>query len=274
MVPFDFHALRLRLDERAFVEQAAAVVLPSVDSTSDYLRAHWPDQAAAGASWSICVAQTQTAGRGRHGHHWRSEPGSGLWFSCAVPVVPCTAEAVPPLSLVVASELIRVLNAVGFEIRLKWPNDLWCRGSKVGGLLVEQMGVGAARYWLIGIGINWLAPAHLPQDKTGVVPSVTGLFENGELSSIDREALAEQLIMVAIHAARHPETWSESMRRANQWNALLGRRVQLWHASEAGETGLAGDIKLNGELGFVSDAGDSRSIGGSTSVRLVQDEGC
>jgi BirA family biotin operon repressor/biotin-[acetyl-CoA-carboxylase] ligase len=189
-------------------------------------------------------------------------------------VVPCTAEAAPPLSLVVASELIRVLNAVGFEIRLKWPNDLWCHDNKVGGLLVEQMGVGAARYWLIGIGINWLAPTHLPQDKTGVVPSVTGLFENGELSSIDREALAEQLIMVAIHAARHPESWSESMRRANQCNALLGRRVQLWHAGEAGETGLAGDIKLNGELGFVSDAGGSRSIGGSTSVRLVQCESC
>ncbi|MGE4354866.1 biotin--[acetyl-CoA-carboxylase] ligase, partial [Halothiobacillus sp.] len=216
----------------------------------------------------------QTAGRGRHGHHWRSEPGSGLWFSCAVPVVPCKAEVAPPLSLVVASELIRVLNAVGFNIRLKWPNDLWCRDRKVGGLLVEQMGVGAARYWLIGVGINWLAPTHLPQDKTGVVPSVTGLFEDGELSSIDREALAEQLIMVAIHAARHPETWPESMRRANQWSALSGRRVQLWQAGEAGETGLAGDIKLNGELGFVSDAGDSRSIGGSTSVRLVEDKGC
>ena len=98
MAPFDFHALRLRLDERAFVEQAAAVVLPSIDSTSEYLRAHWPAQAAAGASWSICVAETQTAGRGRHGHHWCSEPGAGLWFSCAVPVVPWTAEVVPPLS--------------------------------------------------------------------------------------------------------------------------------------------------------------------------------
>jgi BirA family biotin operon repressor/biotin-[acetyl-CoA-carboxylase] ligase len=274
MAPFDFHALRLRLDERAFVEQAAAVVLPAVDSTSDYLRAQWPEQAAAGASWAVCVAQTQTAGRGRHGHHWRSETGSGLWFSCVVPVVPCTVEVAPPLSLVIASELIRVLNAVGFDIRLKWPNDLWCRDRKVGGLLVEQMGVGTARYWLIGVGINWLAPTHLPSDKTGVVPSVSGLFEEGELLSIDREALAEQLIMVAIHAARHPETWPESMRRANQWNALSGRRVQLWQAGEAGETGLAGDIKLNGELGFVSDTGDSRSIGGSTSVRLVQDKGC
>lgn len=274
MAPFDFHALRLRLDERAFVEQAAAVVLPSVDSTSDYLRVHWPAQAAAGATWSICVAETQTAGRGRHGHHWCSEPGAGLWFSCTVPVVPLTADVVPPLSLVIASELIRVLNAAGFDIRLKWPNDLWSHDRKVGGLLVEQMGVGAARYWLIGVGINWSAPTHLPQDKTGVVPSVSGLFEEGELSSIDHEALAEQLILVAIHAARHPETWSESMRRANQWNALSGRRVQLWQAGEAGETGLAGDIKLNGELGFVSDAGESRPIGGSASVRLVQCEFC
>ncbi len=269
MVPFDFQALRLRLDERAFVDQAAAVVLPSVDSTSDYLRAQWPAQAAAGALWSICVAETQTAGRGRHGHRWQSEPGAGLWFSCAVPVVPCMAEVVPPLSLVVASELIRVLNAVGFDIRLKWPNDLWRHDRKVGGLLVEQMGSGSSRYWLIGVGINWLAPEQLPQDKTGVVPAVTGLFEEGELAAIDREALAEQLIMVAIHAARHPKTWPEAMRRANQWNALAGRRVQLWQAGEAGETGLAGDIQLDGGLGFVTDAGQVRPIGGSASVRLI-----
>lgn len=269
MAPFDFQALRLRLDERAFADQAAAVVLPSVDSTSDYLRAQWPNQAAAGASWSVCVAETQTAGRGRHGHQWRSEPGAGLWFSCAVPVVSWSADVVPPLSLVVASELIRVLNAVGFDIELKWPNDLWCRDRKVGGLLVEQMGVGAARYWLIGVGINWSAPTNLPQDKTGVVPSVTGLFEEGGLATIDREALAEQLIMVAIHAARHPETWSESMRRANQWNALAGRHVQLWQADEAGDTGTAGDIQPDGELGFVTDAGQSRPVGGSASVRLV-----
>lgn len=266
---FDFQALRLRLDERAFVDQAAAVVLPSVDSTSDYLRAQWPVQAAAGASWSVCVAETQTAGRGRHGHHWCSEPGAGLWFSCTVPVVSSTADVVPPLSLVVASELIRVLNAVGFDIKLKWPNDLWLHDRKVGGVLVEQMGVGKMRYWLIGVGINWSAPAHLPRDKTGVVPSVTGLFEENTQSSIDREALAEQLIMAVIHVARHPKAWTESMRRANQWNALWNRRVQLWHAGEAGETGLAGDINLNGELGFVSDTGQCLSIGGSASVRVV-----
>lgn len=269
MAPFDFRALRQRLEERAFVEQAAVAVLSSVDSTSDYLRTHWPRQAEAGASWSVCVAETQTAGRGRHGHHWQSEPGAGLWFSCAVPVVPWTADVVPPLSLVVASELIRVLNAVGFDIGLKWPNDLWHRDRKVGGLLVEQMGAGQSRYWLIGVGINWLAPDQLPQDKTGVVPSVAGLFDEGELASIDREALAEQLILVTIHAARHPETWSESMRRANQWNALSGRRVQLWQAGEAGESGLAGDIQLDGELGIVTDAGQHRMIGGSASVRLI-----
>lgn len=269
MAPFDFHALRLRLNERALASQAVVAVLPSVDSTGDYLRAQWPEQAAACASWSVCVAETQTAGRGRHGHPWRSESGAGLWFSCAVPVGSWTADVVPPLSLVVAAELIRVLNAVGFEIRLKWPNDLWSQDHKVGGVLVEQLAAGAARYWLIGVGINWFAPAHLPQDKTGVVPSVTGLFAGREGAAIDRESLAEQLIMAVVHAARHPATWPESMRRANRWNALLGRRVQLWQQGRAGETGWAREIKPNGELEFVSDAGHSRSIGGSTSVRLI-----
>lgn len=268
-MPFDFQALRLRLDERAFVDQAAAVVLPSVDSTSDYLRARWPVQRAAGASWSVCVAETQTAGRGRHGHRWRSEPGAGLWFSCAVPVEPWAADGVPPLSLVVASELVRVLNVLGFDIRLKWPNDLWRQDHKLGGLLVEQMREGISRSWLIGVGINWLAPVHLPRDKTGVVPAVTGLFEAMDSTSIDCAALSEQLIMTTIHTARHQEIWLDAMRRANQWNALSGRRVQMWEADVAGEVGVAGDIKSNGELGFISDSGQIRSIGGSTSVRLV-----
>lgn len=273
-MPFDFQSLRRRLEALAAHERAVAVVLPTIDSTSQYLRAQWPTQAAAGAAWSVCVAEAQTDGRGRHGHQWRSEAGAGLWFSCALPVMNANDHAAPPLSLVVTSELIRVLNLAGFDSRLKWPNDLWRHEKKLGGVLVEQLGVGASRYWLIGVGMNWRTPAALPEDKTGVVSEAIGLFDEADQPladqpSVDREALAEQLIMTTIDVARNPQAWPQAMRQANRWHALAGRRVQLWESGQARETGRVIEIKVNGELAFQPDHGQPRLIGGSASVRVI-----
>lgn len=251
--------------------------LSEVSSTSDYLRSHWPAQHRAGAVWSICVADRQTAGRGRQGHVWHSASGAGLWCSLAAPVSPwaeadaADGRAQPPLSLVLAAALIDILRAEGFPVQLKWPNDLWLADRKVGGLLIEQLGASPDRYWLVGIGLNWRAPADLPRDKTGGRVDAGGVFEGDALSrdtAAYREALTAQLCRRAIDTIHAPTRWLDWMERANRYSALSGRWVQIWREGIPESKGRVDRIEPDGVLILMTDAGEIR-VGGAASVRLL-----
>lgn len=120
-------------------------VLPSIDSTNTALmqRARAGDRAP-----TLLVALEQSAGRGRRGKSWHSRPGASLTFSLGLPYQPVDWSG---LSLAVGVSLAESLHP---EIRLKWPNDLWWRGRKLGGILIEAASLGERRYAVIGIGLN------------------------------------------------------------------------------------------------------------------------
>lgn len=128
-------------------------VLPEIDSTNSELMR----RARAGlAEPTLLVAEQQTAGRGRLGRNWHSAPGDSLTFSLGLPLAPVDWSG---LSLAVG---VAVADALDPRIRLKWPNDLWVDGRKLGGILVETAGGGAsagtaARVAVVGIGLN-IAP--------------------------------------------------------------------------------------------------------------------
>ena len=269
----DDAAFKANLAELSRAAGGVAVVLDQIDSTSEYLRTHWPMQAAGGATWSVCVAKAQTAGRGRQGHAWHSAAGAGLWFSLAIPVAVSESTSpelspVPPLSLVLAVRLIQCLQREGFAVMLKWPNDLWLNEQKVGGLLVEQLGRASARYWLVGVGINWYAPRAVMADKIGGAASAVGLLEGQDLSACERARLAVALIEVTINCLQSPRTWAAAMAEINPLHALAGRRIQVWQGEELLVQGCAQEILPNGTLMLMTNTGELRPIGGTLSVRL------
>jgi BirA family biotin operon repressor/biotin-[acetyl-CoA-carboxylase] ligase len=94
--------------------------------------------------YPAALAGEQTAGQGRHGHAWHSEPGTGIYCSLALPPAPVLTLA---LGLATA-EAIR--EATGISCDLRWPNDLMLDGKKVVGILVQAVG----DYAVAGIGIN------------------------------------------------------------------------------------------------------------------------
>ena len=120
-------------------------VLPSIDSTNTELmrRARAGERAP-----TLLVALEQSAGRGRRGKSWHSRPGGSLTFSLGLPFQPADWSG---LSLAVGVSLAESLHP---ELRLKWPNDLWWRGRKLGGILIEAATLGAQRYAVIGVGLN------------------------------------------------------------------------------------------------------------------------
>lgn len=129
-------------------------VLPEIDSTNTELMR----RARAGLTDSVLlVAERQTAGRGRMGRQWRSQPGESLTFSLARLLAPASWSG---LSLAAG---VAIAEALDPAVRLKWPNDLWLDGCKLGGILVETSGhgsgAGAARFAVVGVGLNIAAPA-------------------------------------------------------------------------------------------------------------------
>jgi BirA family transcriptional regulator, biotin operon repressor / biotin---[acetyl-CoA-carboxylase] ligase len=130
-------------------------VFESVGSTLDV--AH--ERAAAGApAGTLILADAQTAGRGRHGRSWTSEPGAGIWLTLIER--PADRSALDVLSLRIGLGIAESLEPlIGEPLRLKWPNDVYRGGGKLAGILVEARWRGADLDWVaIGVGVNVRAP--------------------------------------------------------------------------------------------------------------------
>ncbi len=96
------------------------------------------------------VAETQTAGRGRQGNTWYSPPGLGLYLSVLLrPSLPALRLSGITLALGLAAARA-IEQCTPAKIQIKWPNDLYCQGRKVGGLLVESHD----DFLIAGIGVN------------------------------------------------------------------------------------------------------------------------
>ncbi len=128
---------------------AQKVTLDTVDSTNaEALR-----RAAAGERGPLwIVARQQTAGRGRRGFAWVSPPGN--LYATLLLVDPAPPAAAPQLGFVAGVALHDAAAACvpDVQLRLKWPNDMLCRGRKIAGILIE--GEGAPLAVAVGIGVN------------------------------------------------------------------------------------------------------------------------
>lgn len=152
-----------RLDAR---ELAGRLGLPRVvahervASTMDEAHALGAEGAPAG---TLVVADAQSAGRGRQGRAWSSEPGAGVWLTLLER--PIEAAALEVLSIRAGLAIAPALDPFApAPIRLKWPNDLYANDRKLGGILIEARWRGERLDWVaIGVGINLRTPRDEPR---------------------------------------------------------------------------------------------------------------
>lgn len=150
-----------RIDGWSGEELAAVLELPGVKvleettSTLDVAHRLGADGAKSG---TLVIADRQTAGRGRGGNKWVSPPGSGLWIT--IIERPVDASGMDVLSLRVGLLAARALDRFSADpVRLKWPNDLYVDGRKLGGILIEARWQEGRLEWIaVGVGVNVLEP--------------------------------------------------------------------------------------------------------------------
>jgi BirA family biotin operon repressor/biotin-[acetyl-CoA-carboxylase] ligase len=128
------------------------IQLASVDSTNNYA-ANLIQQGSC-QDGSVIMADYQTMGRGQRGNSWQSVSAANLMFSIAFqPKYPLEEQ----IRLAWYSAIIwqQCLLRFGLSTQIKWPNDIYVQGSKIGGILIEQQLKGSQLDWsILGCGIN------------------------------------------------------------------------------------------------------------------------
>ena len=207
----------------------------------------------AGAAEGLLVTtDAQTAGRGRLGRTWHAPAGENLAFSLLLRPARPPVE-IPPLTLMAGAAVAGALRELGFDARVKWPNDVLLGGQKVCGILVERVHVRAhgseKPLAVVGIGLN--------VDQTGEelpVPTATSLALAGDPRDRTR-LLGEVLTRLAEAidvAARSPAAFVDIFRPLCD---TLGRIVRVDLPGGAELTGLAVEIDDHGRLVVEDDDG-------------------
>jgi BirA family transcriptional regulator, biotin operon repressor / biotin---[acetyl-CoA-carboxylase] ligase len=260
-------ALRGLMKARGLSWAAEIEHLPSVGSTNEHLK----QRARAGApAWTVVVADTQTAGRGRQGRPWVSPPGN-LYLSLLLrPDPPAARWSVLPLAAGVA--VAEALAEEGLEVRLKWPNDVVAGGRKLGGILAEAASsADGLDSVVIGIGVNVaLRPSGLPAEVARAVTSVADELGHG----LDRLVVAAAVLArlrVWYHALARdgPRVVQAAWRaRALPW---WGRAVEA-RSGERHFRGIVRDLDEGGALILELEDG-TRAVLHSGEVREVRPVG-
>ena len=255
----------------------------SCDSTNRLLL----NAAEAGApDGSVYVAREQTAGRGRRGRAWLADPGCTLAFS-VLRVFPMDPQGLSGLSLAAGVGIIRALLAPalgpkkpGFQIGLKWPNDILLRGpaghdAKVGGVLIESVmrhGPTDRREMAVvmGVGLNCLPSSSIEATVTDQrVAALADAYRE------EARLLPEALLPVVLAALQ--KMLSEFVAGGfaclrDEWQAAHLWQGAMVRISEAGEPLLDGEIRgvdTDGALSVATPTGLQRVITGDVSLRKV-----
>jgi BirA family transcriptional regulator, biotin operon repressor / biotin---[acetyl-CoA-carboxylase] ligase len=170
-------------------------------------------------SGTVVGAEEQTAGQGRHGRVWHSEPGLGLYVSIILrrQFMPATLPVVT-LALGLATREA-ILKATDLVCDLRWPNDVLIESRKCAGILTMLEGSAI----IAGIGIN-VNHSRFPVELGGIATSLR--LVSGRVHS--RERLLLDLLpnidrYCALLETEGPGPILEMFSRASSY--VTGRRV-------------------------------------------------
>jgi BirA family biotin operon repressor/biotin-[acetyl-CoA-carboxylase] ligase len=233
LLPAHSRALLTRLD-----------VLASATSTNDQVMS----QARQSGSGHVCLAEQQTAGRGRRGRQWISPFGKNIYLSAGWEYEGGAA-VLEGLSLAVGVAIVKAFSAAGISgVQLKWPNDVLWQGKKLAGVLLEMSGDASGRcYVVVGIGINVEMSEQDAKDISQTWVDLRSIAREDLKNNPGRNLLValliEQLFLVLEdYAARRFVAYK------NDWqtlNAFSNQQVVLTTATET----------LSGKMSGVTDAG-------------------
>ena len=235
-----------------------------IDSTNDFLKRRVPTQVSCG---QVCVAEFQSAGRGRRGRQWVSPFGSHIYMSMYWPLMQGMSAAMG-LNVVAALAIADAIKSLyDINVELKWPNDIYLNGVKLAGILIELEGQALeVAHCIIGIGVNVDMPIkaaeNIDQDWTDLQSQVKEKINRNEL-------VAKLMTSLQARLTIHNETGIETM--LNDWHnkdCFLNCTVNLTTGAKEIQ-GIARGINSQGALLLDVDGKVQAIYGGEVSLRKL-----
>lgn len=204
-------------------------------------------------SGTVVGAERQTAGQGRHGRTWHSEPAAGLYFSVVLRMT-LPPEQLPVVTMAAGLATAEAItHTTSLAIDLRWPNDGMVGDRKLFGILVQQQDTAL----VCGIGIN-VNHTVFPSELSRIATSVRA--ETGR--ETPREPILRQTLLALdqhcdLLRAEGPAPLLRLFSRASSYAS--GRRVVV-ELSDGDVHGVTEGLDENGFLLLRQDDGTRRTI--------------
>lgn len=205
------------------------------------------------------VARIQRHGKGRRGRNWLSLSG-GLWSS--VILRPDFEVAKAPLVTFVAAVAITeaVREVVGLPAEIKWPNDIMCKGRKLGGILSEiESEAGRINYLVLGFGLNVnIRLSKFPQPLRGQATSVyRELKKEISLSDLFTRIMAK---LETYYEYLKDDNVKELIKLWKKYDSTLGNQVSINMQNGEIISGTAKSINQSGALIVETEQGKRKTL--------------
>ena len=195
----------------------------------------------------MIVTDSQTSGRGRWNRAWHSPTHQGLYASIVYAGDIVAESRATLLTIGVGVAIAQILSHfANLTIDLRWPNDLYLSGKKLGGILIENF----EGFWIVGVGINVTGgSAEFPKDVSDRAITLEDILGRSipvsELLTAILERLRDNIL---------PNLSSGSNTLITEWqihSRMLGKPIHV-EVQEGNQTtiieGIAQKLSDGGEL--------------------------
>jgi len=259
----DIEKIRSSLPDNVLTEIEKIELFADIDSTNRYLM----DACKTATGVQVCLAESQSHGRGRRGRPWVSPFASNIYLSISWQYT-TGPMSLSGLSLALGIAVMRVLSAyVAGNIGLKWPNDIYANGKKLGGILVEFSGdVSGPCQIVAGLGLNVRMPKQWDKD---IDQPWIDLHSLAGQQTPGRNRLTAELVKQMIAVLRdYPEHgFAQYQKEWHQWDFVRGKAVELCFPTHK-KQGIVKGVNPEGALLLETASGIETFNSGEISLKI------
>jgi len=241
------------------------VVHTSIDSTSNWAL----QQCRAGKVLPfVCFAENQTSGKGRRGKQWLMSAYSNIAMSLSWPYV-LSGQQLQLLPLTVALAVAKTLENLNLEhVQIKWPNDVYVRGKKIAGILIETRPIkqklsdggsedSSQTAVVIGVGLNYDMSSSgtiTGSEGTQMLPDLTDIKHEIAGQEVEpqpgRKSVASLLLQNVVSACRgfQQDSVQNLEEFRTRYDYCKNKTVEIFPDNQDALTGVAQGVNDSAEL--------------------------
>lgn len=232
-------------------------IFDEVESTNDYLINY-----ANTKKICLCLAESQTKGKGRNLKKWQSPKNENIYMSLSF-TSNLELRNFSSFSLVTALAIHNVLRKKNIHTEIKWPNDIYLNKKKVGGILIETLTKDQKNLVIVGIGLNVFMTrnAKIDRDWTSLkLETRKNVFDRNEIIA----KIANEIILNKKNFEKKGFVYYE--KEFNKLNFLKNKKISLSNFAKANV--LALDVNSDGTLNVKINEKLKRISSGEVSIKL------